>query len=158
MKHLNSLLLDLNVKLESGIKHSYKSHGLTLIARKEAKSQDMELIDLEEIRIYPSDLQDVYFYHRLKDESYKETKGAGLHHGYKKESSIDLIVFSKIDADEYFESMLQKQPNVIIKSKENDSYKIAESEWSLKAYDFKKFYIFSINYTLSYQIQKCLEL
>lgn len=151
MQYLNNLVLDINTKIVTAIVGSHKTHGLVreVLHKNESLHQDL----LGNV-VYFDDAYDNYFYHKLKSETLIKETSAGLINRYKVLASIDLVVFSRYDSDDFFKRQLLTFTNVDINSVDHDSYKILASEIALKEYDFKNF-IYSINYNLTYQLPKC---
>jgi hypothetical protein len=155
MKYLDSEIMKVNEKLLEGISQTAFSAGLTYQVLDKGNNA---IIDKDGATIHVDDLFDVYFYHRLRSKSYSQATSHGLVNKHRADANVDVIVFSKIDAIDYFESKLNEYPTLKINSSDFDAYRIFRSETQQKEHDFNKYFIFSINYTLSYYPGKCLEL
>jgi hypothetical protein len=160
MKYLNSQVARINQKLLEGL-GSLPLFKAELTFQVKDKN-GIGIHDYDKNRIFVDDVTDIYFYHRLKSKDYIEAPSHGMVNKFHAQATIDLIVFSKMDSLDYFESKLNEYDNLRMNSMSNDSKRIYEEELGtpnqVKDYDFLKYFIFSINYTLNYKLEKCLKL
>jgi hypothetical protein len=160
MKYLDSLVSKINDKLSEGLGSlPVRKSALTFVVK---DKNEIGIHDYAGKRVFADDKYDIYFYHRLKSKDYTQAISHGMVNKFHAQPSLDLIVFSKMDSLDYFESKLNEFDNLRLNSMDNDSKKIYEQEIGVtghvKDYDFLKYFIYSINYTLNYKLEKCLEL
>jgi hypothetical protein len=160
MEYLDSEITRLNEKLSEGLGSLdvFKT-SLTFIVN---DKNTIGIHDYKGERVFADDKFDLYFYHRLRSKDYVQAISHGMVNKFHAQASIDLIVFSKMDSLDYFESKLNEFDNLRMNSMNNDSKRIYEEEigvqGQVKTYDFLKNFIYSINYTFNYQLKKCSKL
>lgn len=155
MQYLNDILLSVNTKLSESITTNHFSAGLVrLIVHKDKNVNE----DMNHKPIYFDDKYTMYFYHKLNSLKTIQQKSSGIINRYKNEANLTLYVFSKIDADEYFQSKLVEIPECQILEVDYDHLKIMRQETQVDSnYDFKKF-VFAINYLFSFIPETCVAL
>ena len=155
MTYLDSEVSRVNTKLIEGILSDHFYTGLTY---KVMDKGNTSIIDGEGKAIHFDDRYMVYFYHRLISKRYSPSISHGLTNKHRSDTEIQLIVFSKIESQDYFETKLNEVDRIEINSMDFDSYKIFKSETQGAEFKFDKYFIYSINYSLNYHLKKCLTL
>lgn len=156
MEFLTSEVKNINKKVLEYVSGVSKNYALTRQMLVDEQKINIEIGTNE--RVYLDSDSDSFFYHKLIDVSFEEIKAPGKKKLYNAICSIDFVGMSKnqkLDSDVL--SALSNYNLLTIKKINYDSMAIANSEASIKAYDFSR-YLFVISYQIPIKTDNCFEL
>jgi hypothetical protein len=156
MKALNTIIKTV-VNPALGLSSPNKTFGLVIPVKKLDVDYFHEYDDSTDAAVHIADNVDVYLYHRLtKPEQFDVLDTQGKETRYRVTANIDLVLYSRLfrEAPDYIVSKLSKVKNLVIKSRDSDSWKILANNTPKKDYNTNHDLV-TINYDITYTSDKC---